>query len=653
MKLSKHLLATAVAGALVGIASAAPYPHGPVSGNDVGPAAAYAENAQVSVTVALKLRNADQMEQLIESVYTRGSPQYRQFLSTEQFKNLFGPAPETIAAVTKEFEAQGLSVTQSATAQLHVTGTAAQIEKAFAVQLHSFEVPASASTSSYRYRAPLSAPKVPDAIAGSVRAVLGLDTRPRLTPHLRAALHPAVQSAQKVSGAPNTPDAPGLWTVVDFADYYDVNPLYQQGLTGRGGTLAILTFAAFTPSDAFAYWSALGLKVNPNRLQIVNIDGGPGAPSDESGSVETTIDVEQSGGLAPGADILLYQGPNTNQAFVDTFAAAIDSNRADSVSVSWGEWEGFDGSNPVIGNGLLTNPNTGQQQFTLQILDDLLAQAALQGQSFFCAAGDSGAYDTADELPGAPSAGQPYSYNTPLSVDDPAVQRFITTGGGTTLPGTQVYSGGPLPAPITINIPTEQAWNWEYLAPLCVEAFDAPPNCEFSVGTGGGVSIYVQRPFYQWGVPGMANTVAGQQLDQLTPAPAQELYALPAHFAGRNVPDISANADPQTGYQVYYTSNVTGFGIQQYGGTSFVGPQMNGVTSLFRQAMHQRVGLLTPELYWIATSPQAYHGRNAPFRDITQSNNWYWQARPGYDQTTGVGVPNVANLLEALEDLQF
>jgi kumamolisin len=643
MQLSRYLLATAVAAALVGIASAAPYPRGPVSGSDVGPAASYAENAQVTVTVALKLRNADQMEQLIESVYTRGSPQYRQFLTTEQFKSLFGPAPETIAAVTKEFEAQGLAVTQTAAAQLHVTGSAAQIEKAFAVQLHSFEVPATASSSSYRYRAPLSAPSVPGAIAGSVRAVLGLDTRPRLTPHLR----PAMQSAQKVSSTVNTPDPPGEWTVVDYADYYDVNPLYQQGLSGRGGTLAILTFASFTPTDAFAYWKALGLRVNPNRISIVEIDGGSGAPSDESGSVETTVDVEQSGGLAPGADILVYEAPNTNQAFVDTFAAAIDSNRADTVSVSWGEWEGFDGSNPVVGNGLLTNPNTGQQMFTLQILDDLLAQAALQGQSFFCASGDSGAYDTADELPP--------SFNTPLSVDDPAVQRFITTGGGTTLPGTQTYSGPPLPAGVTvsIDIPTEQAWNWEYLAPLCVQAFDAPPNCEFSVGTGGGVSIYVQRPFYQWGVPGMADSVPGQVLSQLTPAPAQELYALPGFFPGRNVPDISANADPQTGYVVYYTSNVNGFELVTYGGTSFIGPQMNGVTSLFRQAMHHRVGLLTPELYWIVRSPQAYHGRHAPLRDITRSNNWYWNARPGYDQTTGVGVPDIANLLEALQDLEF
>src|SRR5215469_11872161 len=190
MKRSRILLAGAVAAALVGSAGATPYPHGPAAAaTDVGPASAFAENAQVTVTVALRLRNTDQMEQLIESVYTRGSPHYQAFLTPQQFRAQFGPSPDTVAAVTKHFAEQGLGVTQSATAHLQVSGSAAQIEKAFAVQLHSFAVPASGVAPEYRFRAPLGAPQVPAAIAGSVRAVLGLDTRPRFRPHLRHALH--------------------------------------------------------------------------------------------------------------------------------------------------------------------------------------------------------------------------------------------------------------------------------------------------------------------------------------------------------------------------------------------------------------------------------------------------------------------------------
>ena len=293
---------------------------------------------------------------------------------------------------------------------------------------------------------------------------------------------------------------------------------------------------------------------------MVNVDGGPGAPSDAGGSIETTIDVQQSGGLAPGSKIIIYQAPNTNQGFVDAFAAAFDANRAETVSVSWGEWEGFDGTDGEIyfQNGPVTNPTNGRQSTIYQALSDLFTQAAIQGQSMFAASGDNGAYDELGSLPTSPSPGQPYSYNGVLSVDDPAVQRYVTAAGGTTLPGTQVYSNGN-GGTITLNIPTEQAWNWEYLGPLCVVIYGpgTPSNCFFPTGTGGGVSYMVDRPFYQYGVPNMANTVPGQTLYQLTPT-KEALYGQPAHFAGRNVPDISTNADPQTGYIVYYTSSASG-----------------------------------------------------------------------------------------------
>jgi Pro-kumamolisin, activation domain len=77
------------------------------------------------VTVALKLRNAEQIEQRIEQLYTRGSPTYRQFITPEQFREQFAPDAATVAAVSRAFAVQGLSVTQAATAQLHVSGSAA------------------------------------------------------------------------------------------------------------------------------------------------------------------------------------------------------------------------------------------------------------------------------------------------------------------------------------------------------------------------------------------------------------------------------------------------------------------------------------------------------------------------------------------------
>lgn len=654
MRPRQHLLAAVLAAIAAGALRAAPYTPAlsAPSSRDLGDCAALEGYAPITLTVVLNPRNIRERDQMIESIYRPGSFRYQQFLTPGDYRRLFGPERGTVTAVSRELAAQGLTVTPSATGLLRVSGTALQLERAFGVQMHMFEVPATPSNPGYRYRAPLATPRLPPALAGSVRAIVGLDTRAHLTTHLQ---HPLLQRAAPrgtSANAVNTKNPPGSWTVTDYADYYNVKPLYQQGLSGRGQTLGILAFASFTPSDAYRYWSALGLKVDSKRITEVAVDGGSGPPSDAAGSDETTLDVEQAGGLAPGAKMLVYEGPNTNQGFVDVFAAAIDSNEADTLSISWGEWEGFESTNPVIGSGVMSNPTSGEQTSIIEAIDDLLAQAALQGQSVFASAGDYGAYDASASLPLIPSPEQPYSFNPVLSVDDPAMQRYITTGGGTTLPGSQTYAG-PGGQPITIEVPQEQAWSWQYLQPLCSAFGQSPQQCSyFPAGTGGGVSIYVPRPFYQSAIPGVAATMSAQTLAELTPPPAQGIYALPAAFSGRNIPDLSSNADPQTGYVIYYTSNVAGFGVFQAGGTSFVSPELNGVTSLFVQALQHRLGLLNPALYRIAASRYGYSGHHAPFRDITAGDNWYWRAVPGYDQASGIGVLNAANLLTALRDLE-
>ncbi len=652
MNIRKSWLA-AVGVALAAGASAAPYPHGPVAAMDLGPSAA-SGNARITVTVALSLRNTAELDQLIQAVYTRGSPQYRQFLTPEQFAAQFGPTDATVRAVTEAFEASGLSVSRASTAHLHVSGTLAQIEKAFGVEMHTFQVAATAKSPEYQYHAPAAAPHLPAAVAGVVRAVMGLDNRPRLAPRLRNPLKAPLRQPSTNNGT-STTDPPGSWTVLDYAQYYDLNPLYHQGVSGKGRTIGIVTLASFTQSDAYNYWSAVGVPVLPNRITEIQVDGGSGPASDESGSDETTLDVEQSGGLAPGAKILVYEAPNTNQGFADAFAAAIDANRADTVSTSWGEWEALDGPDPVIGQGTITDPVTGSQTDIIRATDDLLAQAALQGQTWFAAAGDAGAYDSTDFFPLTPSPGQPQTFNAVLSVDDPAMQRYITAAGGTTLPGLQTYTG-PTGNLINIDIKQERAWGWDYLQPLCDAFGQTALECgTYPVGTGGGVSIYFKLPFYQWSTPGTAQTVSGQALIELTPPPKQKLFTAPAHFAGRNVPDVSTNADPQTGYLFYYSPSDPSNGppgMYQAGGTSFVAPELNGVSNLFVQALHHRIGLLNPPMYLISLLPGARQGRHAAFKDITKGDNWYWDARPGFDQATGLGTPDWANFFDYLQALE-
>jgi len=637
------LLTVGLAAGLTSTALAAPYPgNATPAPADLGAAQAVLGNQSLTVSVALPLRDPGSAQSLLQSLYTPGSAQYRHFLSSQEFNAQFGPTDATVAQVTKRFESQGLQVTRASSTLLKVTGSTSAIEAAFGVSLHAYQVASANGAPSYLYRAPTSAPQVSADIAPSVQAVLGLDTRPRFRPHIRHASDAVkIKSSQLASTVPNTPDAPGVWTVIDFADYYDVNPLYKQGIEGKRQTIGIVTLAAFTPSDAFAYWNSLGLSVAKNRIKIVPIDGGSGAPSDVSGSDETTLDVEQSGGIAPAANVIVYEAPNTEQGFVDAFASAFDSNTADTVSTSWGQWEYLDETTPAV------DPFSGRTVNSLKAFNDLFTQAALQGQSMYASAGDAGAYDANDP----PSIFPVPDFSKTVSVDSPASQPFLTAAGGTTLPGTQTF-GLPNGQTFSVTLPVEQAWGWDYLNGLCAAlGFPDPVDCgTFPGGGGGGVSVFMSRPFYQYFVPGVINSVPGQALFDETKTPPQLIFKLPANFVGRNVPDISLNADPDTGYVIWYTSDQNGFEVETFiGGTSFVAPQLNGITALYDQGLGYRVGLLNNDLYNLVRFNVAYGGRNAPLRDITKGDNWFFNSRSGYDQATGVGVPDVSNLFRALQ----
>jgi kumamolisin len=530
---------------------------------------------------------------------------------------------------------------------LRATGTPAIMERAFQTSLHQFERPATDKAPALTFHAPTSRPVMPAEIVPAVGIVAGLSSKPAFHSHLRrapSALASVHVQSSAIPGADNAPVGnPGFLTVVDLAARYNINPLYAQGVTGHGRTIGIVTLANFTPSDAFAYWSSLNLNVDPNRLTVVNIDGGPGPASDKSGSEETTLDVEQSGGVAPGAKIIVYQAPNTSQGFLDAFATAIQGNNADSISVSWGLWEGFDSNDIVVGGPSVTDPFSGKPVSFAQASHELFVVAALQGQSMFAAAGDSGAFDLSGELPAG--------FNLPLSVDYPAADTAITAAGGTTLPATLnfVLKGG---VTVSINNPTERVWGWDYLKPLCDALQLDPIDCGiFPEGGGGGVSVFAPVPFYQLLTAGVQTSQPGQTLSEVDTTPAQTFFVFPAQFRGRNVPDVSLNADPETGYTVFYTSNVTGFAVEDgFGGTSFVAPQLAGVTVLLAQNAGHRLGLLNPLLYGLAFAGGT-HGPQAVLNTISAGDNWFYSGRNGYSPAVGLGTLNVANLAKRIKQL--
>jgi subtilase family serine protease len=128
---------------------------------------------------------------------------------------------------------------------------------------------------------------------------------------------------------------------------------------------------------------------------------------------------------------------------------------------------------------------------------------------------------------------------------------------------------------------------------------------------------------------------------------------LPSNFPGRNLPDVSFNADPDTGYAIYYTSDMTGFSIQTFwGGTSFVAPQLNGVSALLGEYLQGRLGLLNYPLYRLALTGQAYSGPNPPLHAIAYGDNWFYQGSNGYNLGAGLGTLDVANFAVFLRNEQ-
>ena len=585
----------------------------------------------VSMTFYLSLRNEAAAEQAAEALQVPGTATYHQFLTVKQFVNRYAASDATVAEVGNVLTQLGYTVTYVFANHLAIEATApaGTVQSTLGVELRRITV------NGRGHLALRGLPRLPAAIAAAVRGIGGLDGAHVAHPlHVAAAGRPAGLAASRPAGQTLVGGTPGNYLPADFAARYDVDPLYQLGVNGRGSTIGIVTLANFYPADAFTFWQGAGIPVSKSRLTVVDVDGGADiAPADALGEGETDLDVEESGGLSPAARLRVYIAPNnTNANFIDGFEAVASENIADTVSTSWGE--------PEL--DFFAQPAIGQPDETAQLADfhDVFLEMALQGQTLYVASGDSGAFDTVEgcsPYAGLPSPANPVC-NAPFAVDSPSDDPLVTASGGTTTPFTATLTDG-----ITLSVTAERAWAWDYIRNQ--EAAQGQPNAIpiadlFSVGDGGGVSSYYAAPWYQQGVAGITATKPNQSLtEDLGPGPVT-LVTLPSGFAGRNMPDLSTDADPESGYQYVEENQI----VNGYGGTSFVAPQLNGVTSLLVQALGGRVGQINPALYQLGTLVST---------DNSAGNNWGYKAVAGYDNATGVGTLDAARLAIGLGALKL
>jgi len=405
-------------------------------------------DTKIRVTVTLVSRDPAALSAYATAVSTPGSSVYHDYLTVPEFAERFGAAPARIAAVESSLRAAGLdpgAVTANGLS-IRVAATAEELAKAFSTSFERVLLPGRRTAF-----ANTSPPALAPSVAGDVQAVIGLDTLSLPQPlglhpgarHARssAAPHVITGGPQPCAAASSAAGSYGVYTADQLASAYKFSSLYGAGDLGAGQTVALFELEPNLTSDISAYQSCYGTSAS---VSYVAVDGGSGTGAGEG---EAALDIEDVIGLAPLANIIVYQAPNSLSGLIDNYTKIITQDTAQVVSTSWGQCE------PLTSFANASSENT------------LFQEAATQGQSVFAASGDTG------------SAGC-YRANssTALAAGDPSAQPYVTGVGGTSLTGL----GPP---------PTESVWN------------------DGSGAGGGGISSFWAMPSYQSGAPASLNVV--------------------------------------------------------------------------------------------------------------------------------------------------
>jgi subtilase family serine protease len=572
----------AATAARVPLAAAPAVPHGAVVG------ATLPSDQPLSADVTLAVPDPTALAAFVAAVSTPASAEYRQYLAPGQFASRFGPSPSAIAGVRNWLTGEGLTVGPAAGdgLLLPVHGPAAAMAQAFGTSLASVRLPSGQTAYTDTV-----APTVPSGLAGVVHGVVGLSDVARWHSDLETG---SAVPPQACSAAGGPAFAGGPLTFTQLASAYDLSGLYPQGRTGAGVTVAIYELEPHATADVQTFERCYGLST---AVTNVTVDGGPGTGY---GSGEAALDIEDVAALAPGANILVYQGPNSTRSGagsgpLDTMNQIAADDRARVVTTSWGVCE-----------ATLTS--------TAAALENRIFQAmATQGQTMLAASGDSGSEGCWYQ---GTSANR--NTSTTLDVGDPASQPDVTGVGGTALP-----TGGTA---------GQTVWNDCQAAPSTTRRCARDPDAGAS---GGGVSQLWTMPSWQ--------SAAG----------ATRLAGASTACSGycREVPDVSADAAPDTGYVVYYRG-----GWEVLGGTSGAAPLWAAVMAVTDQGCAGAIGFANPALYQLGST------RSGAFSDVATTGNndltrnhyvgiavHAYPTVAGYDMATGWGSPVAATLLADLQ----
>jgi uncharacterized protein (TIGR03437 family) len=403
--------------------------------NDRGRVAPSLKLSYVTLTLTQSDSQKADLRNLLADQQNPSSPNYRHWLTTEQYADRFGVSAEDMSKITQWLQGQGLTVVNVAQGRnwIAVSGSAAQVEAAFATEIHQYAVGGES------HFANATNPSVPAAIGGMVLSIRGLnDFR----------LEPRIQKPKYTSAHGNHYLAPN-----DLATIYDILPAYNAGINGTGQKIVVAGQSDVLISDLQAFESAFNLPPNLPQMLLVPGTQDPGISSGDR--EESDLDLEWSGAVARNATIIFVYSEDV----MTSVQYAIDQNLAPVVSVSYGSCEQETGS---------------EQALTFQ---SWAQEGNAKGITWFDASGDDGAADCND------------AQNPGLAVDMPASVPEVTGVGGTAfVEGSGTYWNATNDAndASALSYIPETSWN--------TSAQDDEPSA-----SGGGASIFFSKPTWQVG----------------------------------------------------------------------------------------------------------------------------------------------------------
>ncbi|MEV4038875.1 S53 family peptidase [Streptomyces umbrinus] len=577
---------------------------------------ATADASRVSARVYLAGRDAAGLSAYAKAVSDPSSASYGKYLSAGQADARFGATKAQVAEVTAWLKSAGLTVTETTRHYLSVTGEVADAEKAFGTQLHNY------AKGKKTYRAPSKTASAPAGLNGAVLTVTGLDNAPHKANHSDtlpppdAVFHNAgpFSSYYGSKTATTLPKAYGTKIPYAVKGYTgkQLRAAYGAGrATGKGVTVAITdAYASPTIAADAATYAARHGDAAYGGGQLSQVLPTQYTRTEECGAAgwygEETLDVEAVHAVAPASNIV-YVGAEScyDDDLLDSLGKIVDGHLADIVSNSWGDIE------------------ANQTPDLAAAYDQVFQLGAIEGIGFYFSSGDNG-----DEVANTGTK----------QVDTPANSAWVTAVGGTSLAvgkgDTYKWETGWGTLRATLS---DDGKSWT----------DFPGA--YTSGAGGGTSATVKQPFYQRGVvPSALAKANGKQ-------------------AMRTVPDISAIADPNTGFLVGQTQTFPD-GTQKYdeyriGGTSLASPVIAGIQALAQQQRGGHpIGFANPAIYDRYGS-KLYHdvtdrptGRDLAVARVDFVNAFdaseglltsvrslgkdsSLKAVRGYDDVTGVGSP--------------